>query len=167
VTGVIAVDSISKVVSVIAEIDQYFLSCVSPGLKAVTVIDHCEYSLTLSSVDSMLTGDRFKAVLLFDDVVQPSLLRDQVRLRLHLSEPTDAIQVPLGGFYKDTGGNFIYVVRNDTIVKRNIMLGRKNSEYFEVLAGLEPGEEVITSTYDWLGHDKDTLSLREIRKLNE
>ena len=43
-------------------------------------------------------------------------------------------------------------------VKRNISIGRKNPQFFEVLSGLEPGEEVITSSYESFG-DKDELIL--------
>ncbi|MCK7558871.1 hypothetical protein MKQ70_29375 [Chitinophaga sedimenti] len=42
-------------------------------------------------------------------------------------------------------------------VKRSISLGRKNPLYFEVLDGLQPGEQVITSSYENFG-DKEVLS---------
>jgi HlyD family secretion protein len=32
-------------------------------------------------------------------------------------------------------------------VKRSVRLGRRNLRYIEVLDGLEPGEEVVTSPY--------------------
>ena len=72
----------------------------------------------------------------------------------------------VGGFYKDTGGSYVYVVKNDLAIKRNVVLGRKNSECFEVLSGLTPGERVITSSYE--NFDKeDTLRLSEIEELYE
>jgi len=36
-------------------------------------------------------------------------------------------------------------------LKRNIRIGKQNSRYYEVLEGLEPGERVITSSYDSFG----------------
>lgn len=39
-------------------------------------------------------------------------------------------------------------------------LGRQNPLYFEVLEGLEPGELVITSSYDTFG-ENDKLILKE------
>jgi HlyD family secretion protein len=36
-------------------------------------------------------------------------------------------------------------------VKRDIRIGRQNPQYYEVLEGLEPGEKVITSSYDGYG----------------
>jgi HlyD family secretion protein len=35
--------------------------------------------------------------------------------------------------------------------KRNVKLGRKNTENFEVLEGLQPGDKVITSSYENFG----------------
>ena len=36
-------------------------------------------------------------------------------------------------------------------VRREIRIGRQNPQYYEVLEGLEPGERVITSSYDTFG----------------
>ncbi|MDP5120797.1 MAG: efflux transporter periplasmic adaptor subunit, partial [Spirosomaceae bacterium] len=44
-------------------------------------------------------------------------------------------------------------------VKRDITLGRKNPQFYEVLEGLQPGDKVITSSYDNYG-DKEVLELR-------
>jgi HlyD family secretion protein len=41
-------------------------------------------------------------------------------------------------------------------VKREIRIGRQNPQYFEVLEGLEAGEQVIISGYDTFG-DNDVL----------
>jgi multidrug efflux pump subunit AcrA (membrane-fusion protein) len=41
--------------------------------------------------------------------------------------------------------------------KRQVQLGRKNSDFIEVLGGLKPGERVITSSYSGLT-DKDRLT---------
>jgi HlyD family secretion protein len=43
--------------------------------------------------------------------------------------------------------------------KRNIRLGRQNPNFFEVLEGVQPGERVITSSYDNFG-DMDVLLLQ-------
>lgn len=43
---------------------------------------------------------------------------------------------------------------------RKINLGRQNPEVFEVLAGLQPGEKVITSSYDNYGDHIDKLVLK-------
>ncbi|MNY51087.1 hypothetical protein D3C86_1866480 [compost metagenome] len=39
-------------------------------------------------------------------------------------------------------------MKNGKSTKRNVKIGRKNYLYYEVLEGLQKGEEVITSSYD-------------------
>jgi len=39
-------------------------------------------------------------------------------------------------------------------VKRDIKLGRKSPDYFEVLEGLQPGDRVITSSYENFGNNE-------------
>ena len=48
-------------------------------------------------------------------------------------------------FYSVTGGNWIFVLDKDgsKAYRRNIRIGRQNPQYYEVLEGLEPGEQVI------------------------
>ena len=72
-----------------------------------------------------------------------------------------AVMLARGGFYQKTGGNWVYVVNDDgsEAVKRDIRLGRQNTQVFEVLEGLQPGEQVITSSYDNYG-DIDKLILK-------
>ncbi len=57
--------------------------------------------------------------------------------------------MPRGGFFNETGGNWIFVVdkSEEFAVRREIRLGRMNPKVYEVLDGLEPGEKVVTSSY--------------------
>ena len=94
---------------------------------------------------------------------QPQALRrgQTLQMRLTLGDNTDAILIPNGAFYQETGGNWVFVVTPDggEAVKRNVRLGRRNSEFIEVLDGLEPGERVITSPYtSFVGMDRLSLN---------
>ncbi|MBT1695983.1 hypothetical protein KK083_03785 [Fulvivirgaceae bacterium PWU4] len=166
-TGTVILDSVSNTASVKVPIDELYFSRIVPGLKASTTINNQDYVLTLISLDSVVTEGRFNTILRFDGEVLPSLKPDQsLRIRLSLSPARDAIQLPVGGFYKDTGGSYVYVVKNDLAIKRNVVLGRKNMDCFEVLSGLSPGEEVITSSYEKFDKE-DILELSEIKALYE
>ena len=67
-----------------------------------------------------------------------------------------------GGFYQSTGGHWAYVLdaSGDQAARRSIRLGRQNPRVYEVLEGLEPGERVITSSYESFGEHIDVLVLR-------
>jgi len=79
--------------------------------------------------------------------------RLQLRLRIELGQSSEELLLPMGGFYKDTGGNWVFILDGDNrAIRRDIKLGRKmGSEYFEVLDGLKPGDKVITSSYENFG----------------
>ncbi len=83
-----------------------------------------------------------------------------MQVKLTLGDNADAILIPNGSFYQETGGNWIFVVSADgtEAVKRTVRLGRRNTDFIEVLDGLEPGEKVITSPYtSYVGMDRLTL----------
>ena len=50
--------------------------------------------------------------------------------------------------------------RGERATRRAIALGRQNPRVYEVLEGLEPGEQVITSSYETFGENMDVLVLR-------
>jgi HlyD family secretion protein len=70
-----------------------------------------------------------------------------------LGESSDALLLPKGSFFQSTGGQWIFVVgpNGDEAIKRTIRIGKQNSRYYEVLEGLQSGEQVITSNYDTFG----------------
>ncbi|MCK4466114.1 MAG: HlyD family efflux transporter periplasmic adaptor subunit, partial [Bacteroidales bacterium] len=82
-------------------------------------------------------------------------------IRLQLGQPEEATLIPRGGFFQSTGGQWVYVLdeTESYAMKCNIRIGRQNPQYFELLDGLEPGEKVITSSYDTFG-ENDRLILR-------
>jgi hypothetical protein len=97
----------------------------------------------------------------FDD--EPERLRrgQTLQLRLTLGDNSDAILIPNGSFYQDTGGNWVFVVAPDgsEAIRRTVRLGRRNTDFIEVLDGLEPGERVITSPYSsFVGMDRLSLN---------
>jgi len=96
--------------------------------------------------------------------VQPEgITRGQtLHIRLELGNLSTAVLLPQGGFYQKTGGQWVYLVDEigEYAIKRKINLGRQNPEVFEVLSGLQPGQRVITSSYDNYGDNFDKLILK-------
>ena len=81
----------------------------------------------------------------------PGIRRGQtVRFQLEMSDPSEALVIPKGGFFQSTGGNWAFVLTDsgDRAVRREIRLGRQNPRHYEVLSGLEEGERIVTSSYD-------------------
>ncbi len=147
-------------VKVNAGIDEFHISRVRRGQRAVTTpIGGSEYEMIVRRVYPEVQNSRFEIDLDFVNETPPTIRRGQtVRFKLEMSDPIDANVVPLGGFFQATGGNWIYVVdpSGEFAEKRTIKLGRKNLKVYEVLEGLQPGERVVTSSYDTFG-DADRL----------
>jgi hypothetical protein len=151
VTGSVFADSSHQSpLTIKMPIDELYLSRVHTNLLATTIVNNTNYALRVTEVLPTVVNGRFYVVMNFINA-SPMAIPNQnnVRLRLQLSDPSEETLLPVGGFYKDSGGLWVYVVNQDgTATKRAIKLGRKNSEYFQVLAGLTRGERVITSSYE-------------------
>lgn len=144
-----------------ARIDERYVNRTYIGQPASFDYGGQTYNLEISKIYSTITGGAFEVDLEFNSE-PPAIRRGQtLQLRLQFSGVADALIIPRGGFYQTTGGNWIYVLdaSGSQAVKRPIRIGRQNIHHYEVLEGLEPGERVITSSYDSYG-DKDRLIFR-------
>lgn len=60
-------------------------------------------------------------------------------------EAQDAVLVPVNAIHKtENGGYVLTVLQNGTQVEQPVEIGLQNETYAEVIAGLEPGEVVVT-----------------------
>ncbi len=135
-------------------IDELYLPRINTGLTATTDFAGKTYTLVITYVYPNIVGGRFEVDMDFQGETPQGLRRGQsLRLRIELGQPSEELLLPMGGFYKDTGGNWVFILEgDDRAVKRDVRLGRKmGSEYFEVLEGLKPGDRVITSSYENFG----------------
>ncbi|WP_343689505.1 efflux RND transporter periplasmic adaptor subunit [Chitinophaga sp.] len=142
-----------------AEVDEHYISRVFPGLKASFEFNNKNYDLVIIKVYPEVKNGRFNIDMKFDKETPDGIRRGQSSpIRLELGKSSAALLLPVGGFFSDTGGNWVYVVDKSgkRAVKRNISLGQKNPQFFEILEGLQEGEQVITSSYENFG-DKEVL----------
>ncbi|HYW34010.1 MAG TPA: efflux RND transporter periplasmic adaptor subunit [Balneolaceae bacterium] len=141
-----------------ADIDEYNLSRVRTGLHGSFTYDGKKHTLKITKVYPVVKNGKFKVDMKFEGEAPSQLTRGQsLQIRLALSQnKTRALLLPRGGFYQQTGGNWVYKVTDNgqKAVRQPIKLGRQNPDYFEVLSGLQPGDKVITSSYDTFGDNK-------------
>ena len=133
------------------DVDEHYISQVYNGLKGKFTFADKDYSLVIKKVYTQVTNGRFQVDMAFEGEVPKGIRRGQtLQILLALSDETQAVLVPKGGFYQQTGGNWIFKVTPDgkMAVRKDIQLGRQNTDYYEVLSGLQPGDKVVTSSYD-------------------
>lgn len=154
------IDVLDEGYRVRAQVDEFYISRIFRGQTATTQrIGDATYDMEIARVYPEVRDGRFEVDLDFVGEQPESFRRGQtVRLNLELSDPAEAVIIPQGGFFQETGGNWIYVVEpsGDFAVRRPIRIGRKNTQHYEVLEGLQPGEQVVTSSYQTFG-DVDRL----------
>ena len=145
-----------------ARIDERYINRTFIGQEAEFDYAGSNYQLEIDRIYSNVQAGAFEVDLHFVDEVPEGIRRGQtLQLRLKFSGSTLATTIRRGGFYQETGGNWIYVLEADgnSAVKRPIRIGRQNINSYEVLEGLAPGERVIVSSYDAFG-GKDRLVFR-------
>lgn len=142
-------------IKVRANVDEHYISRVVPGMTAYYPTDDKNYKMIVKKVfTSVGTGGTFQVDMMFVGDTPPGLRKGQtLQIRLVFSDEAPAILLPKGGFYQQTGGNWIFKVSDDgkTAYKVDIQLNRANPDYYEVIKGLKPGDKVITSSYETYG----------------
>ena len=164
-TGIVSQDTVTNTAIVKVPIDELYFPRIVAGLHATTTVNNTDYTLQITSVYPTLTEGRFFVDMVFKGETPPNLADGkQLRLRIELGGAAEALLVPVGGFYKDTGGEWMYVVEGEhRAVKRRVKLGRKNTEHFEVLDGLKAGDSVITTSYENF-KDQESFDLSDMKK---
>ncbi len=142
-------------------IDEFYLGRVDLEQLAIAEHGRDELELRVAKIYPQVNSGQFEVDMLFEQ--DPVGLRrgQTLQLRLTLGDNADAILIPNGSFYQETGGNWVFVVSPDgsEAVKRSVRLGRRNTDFIEVLDGLEPGERVVTSPYtSYVGMDRLTIN---------
>ena len=137
-----------------AEIDEHYISRIYTGLMGQFTFAGKDYKLKIRKVYTQVTNGKFQVDMAFEGEVPQGIRRGQTfQVRVALSDEKQALLLPRGGFYQQTGGNWIFKLNeNGTMAyKTEIQLGGQNPDYYEVLQGLKPGDKVITSSYENYG----------------
>ncbi|HEY1008155.1 MAG TPA: HlyD family efflux transporter periplasmic adaptor subunit, partial [Sphingobacteriaceae bacterium] len=143
-----------------ADIDEHYITRIFNGLAGLFTLGGKEYRLRVRKIYTQVNNGRFQVDLEFLGAVPEGIRRGQsLQVRLSLSDETQAVLVPKGGFYQQTGGNWIFKLNKDgsRAYKAEIQLGRQNPDYYEVLKGLEPGDRVVTSSYENYGTNEELV----------
>ena len=131
------------------KIDEFYLGRVDLGQTAAANHNGRDLELTIAKIYPQVNAGQFEVDMIFDE--EPDGLRrgQTLQLRLTLGDNSDANLIPNGSFYQETGGNWVFVVSpsGTEAIRRSVRLGRRNTDFIEVLDGLQPGEKVITSPY--------------------
>lgn len=143
------------------DIDQHYISRIYAGLRGTFTFADSDYTLEIKKVYTQVNANgSFQVDMAFVGKVPQGIRRGQtLQILLALSDVRTSILLPKGGFYQQTGGNWIFKVSADgsKAYKVDIQLGNVSTDYYEVLQGLQPGDKVITSSYENYGDIQQLL----------
>lgn len=144
-----------------ASIDEHYVERVMVGLPANFERDGKNYDLEVRKAYPEVREGQFRTDLYFTTDRPENIRAGQTyHINLQLGDPVRTLLVPRGSFFQASGGQYIYVVDEDgkTARRRTVKIGRQNPQYYELLEGLEAGEQVIISGYELFGgNDKLVL----------
>jgi HlyD family secretion protein len=143
-------------------IDEHYITRINKGLTADFEFAGKKNLLRITKVYPEVQNGTFAVDMVFTSNIPEQIRIGQTaRIHLELGESENALLLPKGGFYQNTGGQWVFVLDKSGThaIRRNIRLGRQNPRYYEVLEGLKPGEQVVISDYENFG-DADKLILK-------
>lgn len=132
-----------------ARVDEYYLGRVRVGQQAE--VEGRRGALVVSRIYPEVADGAFRVDLDFVRGEPSGLVAGEaVRGRLSLGADRPALLLPAGAFLDASGGRWVFVLApgGDRAERRPIRIGRRNADQVEILAGLAPGDRVITSSYD-------------------
>jgi RND family efflux transporter MFP subunit len=135
------------------DVGESYIARVAPGQRVQTVLDAYPDWRISSKVRTVIpTADRQKAtvkVRISFNELDPRILPDMgVKVSFLENTPdssdADAVLVPRDAVRRDGEQSYVFVVKDGRLERRAVRAGRERGTDIEVVAGLRPGEQVVT-----------------------
>ena len=143
---------------VTARLNEYFIDRIHTGLPASAMLKGQRHAFEVSRITPQVQDHSF-AVELKPESGDGSFRPGQtLLLQIELGKPVRRLMIPRGSFYAQTGGQWVMLVDETGHRARRvpIRLGRQNTEHYEVIGGLRPGDRILVSGYEAFG-DADVV----------
>ena len=140
---------------VVLGVDEHYLPRLEIDRAGTFTLADKTFELVVDKIYPEVMDGRFEVDMAFVGESPPNITRGMTfHIRLELGDISEAILLPRGGFFQTTGGNWIYILdeSGNEATKTSIRVGRWNTDVYEVLEGLQPGDQVITSGYENYGN---------------
>ncbi len=147
----------------VASIEEEELPRIEVGAAAEFDYDGRIYKLDVRKIMPEVRDGRFQAEMEFRGERPKGIKRGQtLHVRIGLGEVSQALLLPRGEYLKASGGDWVYRLdeATGTAVRQSIRTGRQNAEAVEVVKGLKPGDQVVTSSVAVFG-GRDKVVLKD------
>ena len=135
-------------------LSEYYIDRIATGLPATVIYQNKKYPLRITKINPEVKDRQFEVDLVFtEELPENTRIGKNYRIQIELSQPEDALVVSKGNFFQATGGQWIFRLNSSgtKAVKTPVTIGRQNPQQYEILDGLNPGDQVIITGYDNFG----------------
>ena len=142
-------------------INEFYIDKITVGQPATITYEKKTYPMTISSTVPEIKGGSFDVYLVFTDSIPDNArIGKSYQARIEMGGQAQSIIVPKGNFYNYTHGSWVFKVnaQHTHAVRVPVSIGRQNPRHFEILEGLNPGDEIIITGYDRIA-DADEVIL--------
>ncbi len=142
-------------------INEFYIDKITVGQPATITYEKKTYPMTISSTVPEIKSGSFDIYLVFTDSMPDNArIGKSYQARIEMGGQAQSIIVPKGNFYNYTHGSWVFKVnaQHTHAVRVPVSIGRQNPRHFEILEGLNPGDEIIITGYDRIA-DADEVVL--------
>ena len=142
-------------------INEFYIDKITVGQPATITYEKKTYPMTISNTVPEIKSGSFDVFLVFTDSMPDNArIGKTYQARIEMGGQAHSIIVPKGNFYNYTHGNWVFKVNESHThaVRVPVSIGRQNPRHFEILEGLNPGDEIIITGYDRIA-DADEVVL--------
>ena len=142
-------------------INEFYIDKITVGQPATITYEKKTYPMTISSTVPEIKSGSFDIYLVFTDSIPDNArIGKSYQARIEMGGQAQSIIVPKGNFYNYTHGSWVFKVnaQHTHAVRVPVSIGRQNPRHFEILEGLNPGDEIIITGYDRIS-DADEVVL--------
>ncbi|HEY6248679.1 MAG TPA: efflux RND transporter periplasmic adaptor subunit [Candidatus Angelobacter sp.] len=170
-TGIATVVDMNSI-EIEVDVNEAYIARVKPGQKVVATLDaYPEWQIPSTVRTVIPTADRQKAtvkVRISFDQLDPRILPDMgVKVAFLSDQPppsknkTEAKAViPNAAVHQEDGKAVVFLVREGKVERRAVSLGREHGGDVEVLAGISPGETLVTKGAEGI-HEGQEVEIKQ------
>lgn len=142
-------------------INEFYIDKIAVGQPATITYEKKSYPMVISNTVPEIKGGSFDVYLVFTDSMPDNArIGKTYQARIEMGGQVQSVIVPKGNFYNFTHGTWVFRLNESHThaVRVPVSIGRQNPRHFEILEGLNPGDEIIITGYDRIA-DADEVVL--------
>lgn len=147
-TALVTVESNSQV-HVTINLSKSDLAKVEEGQKAEVTIAGKKYEGQVSFINHVATINAnnmpvVEAQIAITNADEEIYLGVEAKVVIYAQKAQGVLLVPVEAVNADKDGDFVYVVENNVVVRKDVVTGVSSDSYIEVVSGLEADDQVMT-----------------------